>query len=41
MNICLIEWADRIEDLIPDTARRIVIEKDLSKGLDYRRITVI
>ena len=40
-GVCLIEWADRIEDMIPDTARRIVIEKDLSKGLDYRRITVI
>ena len=40
-GVCLIEWADRIEDMIPDTARSIVIEKDLSKGLDYRRITVI
>lgn len=40
-GVCLIEWADRIEDMIPDTARRILIEKDLSKGLDYRRITVI
>ena len=40
-GVCLIEWADRIEDMIPDTARRIVIEKDLSTGLDYRRITVI
>ena len=39
-GICLIEWADLIEELIPDEAIRIYIEKDLDAGYDYRRITV-
>ncbi len=37
-GICLIEWAGLIEELIPPEAVRIYIEKDLEKGLDYRRI---
>ena len=37
-GICLIEWAGLIEELIPKEAVRICIEKDLEKGLDYRRI---
>lgn len=39
-GVCLIEWADLIEELLPDTAKRVVIEKDLEKGFDYRKITV-
>ena len=39
-GVCLIEWADLIEELIPDEAIRIYIEKDLDAGYDYRRITV-
>ena len=39
-GVCLIEWANLIEEILPDTARTIVIEKDLEKGFDYRRITV-
>ena len=39
-GVCLIEWANLIEDLIPDFAKVIVIEKDLEKGFDYRKITV-
>lgn len=39
-GLCLIEWANLIEDILPDTFHEIIIEKDLSKGLDYRRITV-
>ncbi len=37
-GICLIEWAELIEEIIPETAIHIRIEKDLEKGLDYRRI---
>ena len=37
---CLIEWAGLIEELIPKEAVRICIEKDLEKGLDYRRIRI-
>lgn len=40
-GICIIEWAELICELIPDTAVRITIEKDLEKGFDYRKITIV
>lgn len=39
-GICLIEWANLIEELLPEDIISITIEKDLDKGFDYRRITV-
>ena len=39
-GICLIEWADMIRDILPEHYTEIVIEKDLTKGFDYRRITI-
>ena len=39
-GVCLIEWASRIEGLIPESAIHIIIEKDLSKGFEYRRVVV-
>ena len=39
-GVCLIEWAGRIEELLPEDVILVHIEKDLDKGLDYRRITV-
>lgn len=39
-GLTMIEWADLVEDLLPVTRKNIRIEKDLEKGLDYRRITV-
>ena len=39
-GVCLIEWASLIEELLPENAIRIKIEKDLEKGFDYRKITV-
>ena len=39
-GVCLIEWAGRIEELLPEDVIVVFIEKDLDKGLDYRRITV-
>ena len=39
-GVCLIEWAGRIADLLPDDTIVIRIEKDLNKGLDYRKISV-
>lgn len=39
-GICLIEWADLIRDILPEHYTEIVIEKDLTKGFDYRRITI-
>jgi len=39
-GVCLIEWAELIKEILPDTCRKILIEKDLDKGFDYRRITI-
>ena len=39
-GICLIEWAEMIEEILPDDRISITIEKDLAQGFDYRRITV-
>lgn len=39
-GVCLIEWAELIEELIPENACWIEIEKNLSKGTEYRKITV-
>ena len=39
-GLCLIEWADLIEEILPEKRVAIRIEKDLEKGFDYRKITV-
>lgn len=39
-GLCLIEWANLIEEILPDTYTQITIEKNLEKGFDYRLITI-
>jgi len=39
-GVCLIEWANLIEEILPEEYTEIRIEKDLEKGFDYRKITV-
>ena len=39
-GLCMIEWANLIEEILPDKRREITIEKDLERGFDYRRITI-
>ena len=39
-GVCMIEWADLIRDLLPPSYTEIRIEKNLEKGLDYRRFTM-
>ena len=39
-GIFLIEWAELIEEILPDDRISITIEKNLEQGFDYRRITV-
>ena len=39
-GVCLIEWADLVREILPEDCIRITIEKDLSKGFDYRRISI-
>lgn len=39
-GVSLIEWANLIEEILPQERTEIVIEKDLEKGFDYRKITI-
>ena len=39
-GVSLIEWANLIEEILPENRTEILIEKDLEQGFDYRRITV-
>ncbi len=39
-GVSFVEWANFIEDLVPEDAVWITIKKDLSKGLDYRLIEI-
>lgn len=39
-GVSLIEWANLIEEILPDKHTEIRIEKDLDQGFDFRRITV-
>lgn len=39
-GVCLIEWAELIQEILPKELIEITIEKDLTKGFDYRRITI-
>lgn len=39
-GLTMIEWADLIREILPPCRKEILIEKDLEKGFDYRRITI-
>ncbi len=39
-GVSLIEWPERIDDIIPSDAVIVNICKDLEKGFDYRRIEI-
>jgi tRNA threonylcarbamoyladenosine biosynthesis protein TsaE len=39
-GVCLIEWAELIQDLLPENLVKVCIEKDLEKGFNYRRIQI-
>ena len=39
-GVTIMEWADIVEPILPDTATVITIERDLEKGADYRKITI-
>ncbi len=39
-GICLIEWADLIEEILPEKRIEVTVEKDLEKGFEYRKITI-
>ena len=37
-GVSMIEWANLIEEILPEHYRRVTIEKNPEKGFDYRRI---
>ncbi len=39
-GVCLVEWGNLIEEILPENTIFVTIEKDLEKGFDYRKITV-
>ena len=39
-GVCFVEWANLIEEIMPQNTVWIRIEKELEKGFDYRRITI-
>ena len=39
-GVSFIEWAELISEILPENRTEIIIEKDLEKGFDYRRITI-
>ncbi len=40
-GVCLVEWAELIEELLPSEIKKIQISKSLDKGFDYRKIEII
>ena len=39
-GVSLVEWSGLIEELLPERAVHVTIEKDLERGFDFRRIRV-
>ena len=39
-GVCLVEWSELIEELIPESAVNITIERELEKGNDFRVISI-
>lgn len=39
-GICFIEWANLVQEILPEHYKEITIEKDLQKGFEYRKITI-
>lgn len=39
-GVTLIEWASMIEEILPEKRIVVTIEKDMEKGVNYRKITV-
>ena len=39
-GVCLREWAEIIEDILPEDVTWITIEKSMDEDFDYRKITI-
>ena len=40
-GLTMIEWANLIEEILPEHRKEITIEKNLEKGFYYRKITIL
>ena len=40
-GICVIEWAENLDDVLPKNTIKVTISRDLAKGDDYRDIEVL
>ena len=39
-GVTMIEWANLIQEILPEKYTQILIEKDVEMGFDYRKITI-
>lgn len=39
-GVCIIEWSELIQEIIPENSISILIQKNLEKGLNYREIVI-
>lgn len=39
-GVCFVEWANLVDEVMPQDTVWITIEKDLSKGFDFRKISI-
>ena len=39
-GVCIIEWPEMIDDLLPEGVIAVTISKDTAKGVDYRCVAV-
>ena len=39
-GVCIVEWAELIQEILPARRFQILLEKDPAQGFDYRRITI-
>ncbi|MBQ0042208.1 MAG: tRNA (adenosine(37)-N6)-threonylcarbamoyltransferase complex ATPase subunit type 1 TsaE [Lachnospiraceae bacterium] len=39
-GVTMVEWAELVEEIIPKDAVHITIEKDLTRGTEYRKISI-
>ena len=39
-GVCLIEWAELIQEILPEQYVKVTITKNLEKGFDYRRLVM-
>lgn len=39
-GVCLVEWGELIEELLPEERIQVLLEKDPERGFDYRKIRI-